>query len=275
MALSVFNFRDYREFLKAYYELEKENSKLSFALFAKKAGLNSPNYLKLVIEGARNLTQKNIFLFAKAMNLNDHETAFFETLVQLNQSQSKEEKTFYQRRFSELSVTKDERKKLDPNTITKSWQHPVCAVIAHGKTLPESIEVLHNKYGLKKVEAQKILQYLYDNKVLSLNEADQLTITGSFFSSTSGSGLSLSQEIYLQDQIKVSLREFPKSYRNERGKYIAHTMTTSPEGVRILKSDILDLLAKKSTFFDSLPEGNENLLQVNVQIFEIQKGALS
>lgn len=152
MVLSVFSFQDYREFLKAYYEFEKERSKLSFALFAKKAGLNSPNYLKLVIEGARNLTQKNIFLFAKAMNLNDPETAFFETLVQLNQSQSNEEKTFYRRRFSELSLAKDKRKKLDPNFVTQSWQHPVCAVIAHGKTLPDALDILHVKYGLKKMK---------------------------------------------------------------------------------------------------------------------------
>lgn len=51
-------------------------------------------------------------------------------------------------------------------------------------------------------------------------------------------------------------------------------MTTSPEGVHIIKSKFLELLEKESEFFDSLPDGDQNLIQVNVQIFEIQKGAL-
>ena len=57
---SIFNFQDYRDFLKAFYDAEKKASGLSFALFARKAGLNSS---KLVIEGSRNLTQKNILFF--------------------------------------------------------------------------------------------------------------------------------------------------------------------------------------------------------------------
>lgn len=60
-------------------------------------------------------TQKNIFLFAKAMQLSESETAFFVNLVQWNQSQCNEERTFYQKRLSEFMMTRNRRKSLEPN----------------------------------------------------------------------------------------------------------------------------------------------------------------
>lgn len=271
---SIFNFQDYREFLKAFYDAEKKASGLSFALFAKKAGLNSSNYLKLVIEGTRNLTQKNLFLFSKAMKLDSEETSFFECLVHLNQSQLIEEKNFYKKRFLELQKNKSTTKNISSNIMTPSWHYPICAVIAHGKTLENAAQMLHKKYGMEKKKTLEIINYLYSHQILIENEKKQLEIAGNFFSATDKKGFSLSQELYLQDQIKISFRDFQKNYRSNKGKYISHTMTTPIEGLAILKSDMLELLSKRSFSFDSIPDGDANLLQINVQIFEIQKGML-
>jgi uncharacterized protein (TIGR02147 family) len=53
--VDVFRYRDYREFLGAFYA-QKKQSGLSYRGFARAAGLGAPNYLKLVIEGKRNLS---------------------------------------------------------------------------------------------------------------------------------------------------------------------------------------------------------------------------
>lgn len=49
----VFEYLDYRAFLRDYYAERKQSRGLSFRSFSKRAGLGSPNYLKLVMEGAR------------------------------------------------------------------------------------------------------------------------------------------------------------------------------------------------------------------------------
>ena len=52
----VYDFLDYRAYLRAYYEAAKRTQRsFSFRSFSKLAGLRSPNFLKLVIEGERNL----------------------------------------------------------------------------------------------------------------------------------------------------------------------------------------------------------------------------
>ena len=53
----VFDYLDYRAFLRDHYLDKKQRQGLSFRGFSKRAGLKSPNYLKLVIDGQRNLTE--------------------------------------------------------------------------------------------------------------------------------------------------------------------------------------------------------------------------
>jgi uncharacterized protein (TIGR02147 family) len=89
----LFAHLDYREYLKAYYEAAKAHSSaFSYRWFSKKAGYASPNYLKLIIEGERNLTPESIGKFTQALDLNDDEARFFAALVQLNQAESDEER---------------------------------------------------------------------------------------------------------------------------------------------------------------------------------------
>ena len=61
-----FQFQDYREFLRAYYAERKTHAKISYRAFSRRAGLGSPNYLKLVMDGARNLSPAMAGRFAAA-----------------------------------------------------------------------------------------------------------------------------------------------------------------------------------------------------------------
>ena len=53
---NIYNFSDYRDFLKdRYRQLKEADPVFSFRHFSKQAGFGSPNYLKLVMDGKRNL----------------------------------------------------------------------------------------------------------------------------------------------------------------------------------------------------------------------------
>ena len=92
----IFKYEDYRLFLKDHYEGRKaENKSYSFRFFARKAGLDSPNYYKLVMDGQRNLTHKNVKKFSKGLGLGEKESVYFENLVFFNQAKNDEEKEFY------------------------------------------------------------------------------------------------------------------------------------------------------------------------------------
>ncbi|MCA9562434.1 MAG: TIGR02147 family protein [Myxococcales bacterium] len=92
-APDIFEYLDYRRFLADYYAAAKENKRaFSYRYFSRKAGYSSPNFLKLVMDGQRNISQDSIERFADALKLNKSETRFFASLVAFNQADNEEEK---------------------------------------------------------------------------------------------------------------------------------------------------------------------------------------
>jgi hypothetical protein len=64
----------------------EEEERLSYRSFARDAGLGAPNYLKLVIDGKRNLSETMAQRFAKACRLNEEASEYFRILVAFNQA---------------------------------------------------------------------------------------------------------------------------------------------------------------------------------------------
>lgn len=83
---NIYNFTDYRDFLKdRYRQLKDADPLFSFRYFSKQAGFGSPNYLKLVMDGKRNLSEDAIGKFAKGLRLDNHEGEYFHYMVAFNQ----------------------------------------------------------------------------------------------------------------------------------------------------------------------------------------------
>ena len=90
---SLFKYIDYRSYLEDYYNEKKRTMRsFSYRYFAMRAGIKSPNFLKQIIEGERNLTRRTIDQFIKALNLNKKESQFFKNLVFFNQAKTAQEK---------------------------------------------------------------------------------------------------------------------------------------------------------------------------------------
>jgi len=84
---SVFDYLDYREFLKDLFSYKKEQNKnFSLAVFSRKAGITSRNYLKRIVDGERHLSTQNIPKFCIGFDLSKKESLFFEALVHYNQA---------------------------------------------------------------------------------------------------------------------------------------------------------------------------------------------
>src|SRR5262245_6238262 len=91
--VDVFAFRDYRQFLRTYYEAGRDAGQaVTLRAFSKRAGLRSPNYLKLVMDGARNLTPPMAARFADAAGLRAEAAEYFCELVLFNQAKTASER---------------------------------------------------------------------------------------------------------------------------------------------------------------------------------------
>ncbi len=89
-------YEDYRAFLRdRIVYLKATRPSFSYRNFSRVAGFSSPNFLKQVAEGRRNVSHKSIARFAKGLYLDDHEHTVFEALVLLDQAQTDAERNRY------------------------------------------------------------------------------------------------------------------------------------------------------------------------------------
>lgn len=103
---SVFDYSDYRQFLNDLYcYYKRETTYFSYRYFSNRAGFKSPNFLKLIIDGQRNLTPKSIPKVAKALRLTKAEENFFTSLTLFNQSQTIKDKSLYSRQIARFRVS--------------------------------------------------------------------------------------------------------------------------------------------------------------------------
>ena len=125
--VNIFEYQNYRCYLKAYYEEQKATKRsFSYRKFSEKAGINTSSFLFYVIEGKRNLTKNSIIKISQAIGHNRKDADYFEYLVFFNQSKTIQDKTHYYSRLVEI------REPLDIQTVANDryefyckWYHSV------------------------------------------------------------------------------------------------------------------------------------------------------
>jgi len=162
----VYNYMEYRLFLQDMYDYQKKNQKkFSYRFFSAKAGFSSPNFLKLVILGLRNLTNESVAKISKGFELKKWEREFFENLVFMNQAKSHDEKNHYYLKMAEakgyMKIHKLEKASYD---YFSQWYHPVIReLISFGsrKYAPDEIAVMVNP-PISPKQAKKSLKLLQE-----------------------------------------------------------------------------------------------------------------
>jgi uncharacterized protein (TIGR02147 family) len=99
--INIFKYLDYRRLLQDLYTEKKRTVRgFSYRSFCRRAGIVNPSFLKLVMEGKRNLTPSSIRKFSKGFGLKKQESDFFEQMVLFNQSSTHEEKNHYYKKLA-------------------------------------------------------------------------------------------------------------------------------------------------------------------------------
>lgn len=107
-------FSDLRTYLQAMIAYLKATRRaFSYRQFSKAAGFSSPNFLKLVAEGERNLSPSSIPKFAKGLGLDEKERDTFEVLALLSLAQSDEERNRYYGRLRQASEATSPARRLE------------------------------------------------------------------------------------------------------------------------------------------------------------------
>ncbi|MBN1128087.1 MAG: TIGR02147 family protein [Chitinispirillaceae bacterium] len=124
---SIVEYTDYRKFLRDYYLDRKKNIRnFSYKLIADGAGLSSASFVRMVIEGEKNLTRESAAGFARALRLKKKEAEYFEYIVFFSQAKDLRTKELYLKKIDGF------RKRNKPDLLLpreydylRNWLHAV------------------------------------------------------------------------------------------------------------------------------------------------------
>lgn len=123
---SIYEYNNYRLFLKEYYEERKAKDGYTYRDFASAAGMNSTSWLLHLIKGTKNLSADSVVRIAKALKLGKAETEYLEMMVPFTQARTSGVKDHYfQRMLSLKRRLKVARIAEDQYDYYTKWYHPV------------------------------------------------------------------------------------------------------------------------------------------------------
>lgn len=274
---TIYMYNDYRQFLKdRYAELKKTQRSFSYRYFSQKAGFASPNFLKLVMEGQRNLSAESAQKFAHALKLGVKESRFFEILVQYNQTADGAQKQSY---YEQMLAFGDYRKTHHlveaQYAYLTHWYYPAIVELAHLKDFQEDPQWIASALGerISTREVREALQVVESIGLLQRNTDGKL-VPGHAALTTGPEAASLAAHSYHQ-QILDLAKEAVDTQSQETREFGAITMAVSPAQLAKLKDMIRDFRRTVVNYLSTPDESANAVYQFAVQLFALteHKGA--
>jgi uncharacterized protein (TIGR02147 family) len=124
---AIFEYLDYRAFLRDYYAENKSQKKyFSYRYFACKAGIKSPVFFKEAAEGKKNLSPNMVRKFSSALHFNEKEATYFKYLVLFDQAKTGKEKQEYYAVLRSMKNAKSEKTlNADQSEYFSTWHNVV------------------------------------------------------------------------------------------------------------------------------------------------------
>ncbi len=271
-AVGVYAYLDYRAFLRDHYAAKKAASRaFSYRAFSKRAGVASPNYLKLVVEGKRSLSPKMAERFAHACALDPDSSRYFVHLVAFNQAKTSTERAqAYDKLTGFQSYRQAHKLEIAHAAYYSDWYMPAIRELAASRQFREDPEWIADQLVPKvtPLQAQRALETLTDLGLLvrsaagRLEQADALVSTGP---ETRGLHIAAFHRAMTQRAIE-SIDLVPAAERD----ISSLTLCLGRGGLAKLK-ERLQRVRRELLELSALETEPEQVVQVNFQLFPLSR----
>lgn len=265
----ILQYSNYRTYLLDFYEFKKIQQPIfSHRYFAQKAGISSPNYLKLVMDGQRNLTKKTLVKFQAALGLKGKRGEFFENLVFFNQASTLAERNLYYANIlkvrAKVGIQKLEEAEYQ---LFSDWRHIVVRELVALKGFRPDAKWISKKMGsgVSEKDAEESIQLLSALGLLK-KSANSLKQTNTNIT-TSDEVRSLLVKNYHRQMLQLAmsaLERFPAANRDVSSITIpihAKDLPKIKEHLQLMRKEILNMAAE--------PNEGDDIVQINMQLFPL------
>ena len=268
---SVYEYTNYRLFLKDFYEERKEREGFTYRDFSKLTGMNSTSWLLHLIKGSKNLSAESVLRVAKALKLNKAETEYFEMMVPFTQARTNGVKDHYYQRMlglkRKLKIAKIGEEQYDYYT---KWYHPVIRSMVSKVDFGEDYALLARCLtpAIPAREAKKSVRLL-EKLGLIAHGKDGKWAQSSAIISTGDEVASLSVINYHKQVSRLAEGAHDLSTREERD-ISALTLGVGEEDFIRIKTRI-QAFRKEIMDIAMAAESPDRVYQLNFQLFPVAK----
>jgi len=269
-AVEIFAYLDYRAFLSDYYVFKKATARLSYRAFSRKANLRSPNYLKLVIEGQRNLTQPMAKRFAKACSLSDVQTEYFLALVAFGQASDLEERSMRYRELKRFQHYRTAfRLDVSDDTYHSRWYLPAIRELVATSVFREDPVWIASimRPAISVDEAETAIDTLLELGLLTRDEQGRLQQVQRSVSTGSDRVRSLHLVQYHQTMLSHAATSLQRFGGNQRD-VASVTLRMGPDGISKLKGRLQAFRRELMDLSDAEPEATQ-IVHVGMQMMPL------
>ncbi|MGL1903758.1 MAG: TIGR02147 family protein [Fibrobacterales bacterium] len=273
---NLYKYIDYREYIKEYYRVNKESRfGFSYRAFSKKAGFSSPSFIRLVIEGEKNLTKNSVLKLSHAMELNTEECEFFEDLVFFGQAKIFDEKQHYLTRI-DLRRDKNDPSVLKPAQFDylKDWYNPLLLEMVSVNGFEEDPVKIASMipFEVTPKQVKAALEFLIQNGFLErdgrgkLVKVDKTLATGPLDEQEVLQILARSFHKKMTELAVEAVTRFSKEQRNTTNTTLSFSRKSyqlATERIKAMRYELLELAASD--------DETDTVYQLNVNLFPLME----
>ncbi|MGL1934511.1 MAG: TIGR02147 family protein [Fibrobacterales bacterium] len=267
--MNIFDYYNYRTYLKEYYEYKKSvDSTFTYRVFAKLAGIGSPSVYGDLVTGRRNMTASLIPKFVKAIGLKEKEQQYLIQMMYFTHAKTQKSK---EETFEVLA-------KMLPNSIRtltrsqreyyKQWYHvairEVLAVFDVTDDFRDLGLFLTPQVSLLKVKkAMKLLQDL-----------ELIEKVNGFWRPKSGKIIGDHIDVFTMRDVQKQMIDLGKEaidmYTPEKRNVSAIAMSVSSKGIeRMIRK--INMFRREMADLAQSDDDENQVYQLNLQFFPLTK----
>jgi uncharacterized protein (TIGR02147 family) len=272
VAVDVFLFRDYRSFLREHYQRSKQRrGGYSLRAFSRGTGLRSPNYLKLVMDGDRNLTPTMALRFAEGCGLAGDAAEYFCALVAYNQAKVARERELHFERLTRFSrFRKVHKLDLAQSAYHAEWYVPAIRELVARPDFREDAAWIARMLlpAITAEQAKRAVQVLLDLGLLVRDDSARLVQAQELVETPSGP---LGHHVvrYHQSMMKLASESLERVPREQR-EIASLTLCLADSKLQELKNELVAFRAHLLQKYQGAGE-QARVVQLNLQLFPLSR----
>lgn len=269
--IEIFGYLDYRAYVRDRIAALRETGEFSERTFAQEVGFGSPSYLKMILDGKRNLGAKFLAPLARRLGLKKEEARFFAALVAHGNAKTDADKKRTLERLQQFRKFRETRA-IDPSQYAyfTRWYFVAVREALSGLWRDRTPRELARALGLQEKQVEESLVAL---ESLGLIER----------AATGGGWKALDAAVKTPVEVRSLLvREFHKQMIHRalvaidrlpvvRRDISALTLSLDEQGFRRLKEKIADFRASLNAELSGQPKADK-VIQVTIQAFPLLDG---